>query len=54
MVIINPLVRKEFYTVKEKKIENEKFNLLIVGGSQGANIFDNSLKNSIYNVSKQF
>ena len=30
-----------------------KFTLLIVGGSQGANIFDKSLKNSIVNLSQK-
>ena len=31
------------------------FNILVVGGSQGANIFDNNLKKkSIVNISKKF
>ena len=29
------------------------FTLLIVGGSQGANIFDKNLKNIIVNISKK-
>ena len=35
----------------EKK---NKFNLLIVGGSQGASIFDNNLKNTIVSISQKF
>ena len=54
LVIINPLVRKEYYSTKIKEISNNKFNLLIVGGSQGAKIFDNNLKESIVSLSKEF
>ena len=54
LVIINPLVRKEYYSTKIREISNNKFNLLIVGGSQGAKIFDNNLKESIVSLSKEF
>ncbi len=53
-VIIYPLVREEFYRKKKRQINNDKFHLLIVGGSQGANIFDKNLKKSIINISKKF
>ena len=53
-VIIHPLVRDEFYKVKTHKTNTDKFNLLVVGGSQGASIFDKNLKNSITNISKKF
>ena len=53
-VIIYPLVRHEFYKKKTRKINNDKFCLLIVGGSQGASIFDKNLKKSILNLSKKF
>jgi len=53
-VIIHPLVRDEFYKVKTHKTITDKFNLLVVGGSQGASIFDKNLKNSITNISKKF
>ena len=53
IAIINPLVTKEFYKLN-LSIENKyKFNLLVVGGSQGANIFDNNLKNSIVNIARK-
>ena len=54
LVIINPLVRKEYYKTRVKEISNDKFNLLIVGGSQGAKVFDNYLKNIIVDLSKDF
>ena len=53
MVIINPLVRKSIYKSKQLFNNKDKFNLLIVGGSQGANIFDNNLKNVVVNISKK-
>ncbi len=53
-VITYPLVRNEFYKTKTHKINNNKFRLLIVGGSQGASIFDKNLKETILNISKKF
>ena len=53
-VIIYPLVREEFYKIKNLKNDSEKFRLLIVGGSQGASIFDKNLNKSILNISKKF
>ena len=53
-VIIYPLVRNEFYKTKTRKTNNDRFSLLIVGGSQGASIFDKNLKKSILNISKKF
>ena len=32
--------------------KKDKFSLLVVGGSQGASIFDQKLKDAIINVSK--
>jgi len=54
MVIIKPLVRENIYKLYSSFETKDKFNLLIVGGSQGANIFDKNLKNSIVNISKRF
>jgi UDP-N-acetylglucosamine--N-acetylmuramyl-(pentapeptide) pyrophosphoryl-undecaprenol N-acetylglucosamine transferase len=53
MIIINPLVRKHIYEINTPYKDKVKFTLLIVGGSQGAKIFDNNLKNSIVNISKK-
>jgi len=54
MVIIKPLVRENIYKLNPSSTTKDKFNLLIVGGSQGANIFDKNLKNSVVNISKKF
>ncbi len=54
MVIIKPLVRENIYKLNPSSETKDKFNLLIVGGSQGANIFDKNLKNSVVNISKKF
>ena len=54
IVLINPLVREEFYKINQDIIKKNQFNLLIIGGSQGAKIFDGNLKNLITNVSKKY
>ena len=43
MVIINPLIRENIYKSKSRYEIKDKLNLLLVGGSQGANIFDKDL-----------
>ena len=53
IVIINPLVKKYIYKLRTSSKKKNKFTLLIVGGSQGANIFDKNLKNFILNISKK-
>ncbi|MDC1154643.1 UDP-N-acetylglucosamine--N-acetylmuramyl-(pentapeptide) pyrophosphoryl-undecaprenol N-acetylglucosamine transferase [Candidatus Pelagibacter sp.] len=52
-VIINPLVKKNIYNLKSPNKDNDIFTLLIVGGSQGASIFDDNLKDKIINISKK-
>ena len=51
--IINPLVKKKIYGLKPLNNFENKFTLLIVGGSQGANVFDNNLKDLIVKISKK-
>tara|TARA_A100001015_G_scaffold197716_1_gene220518 strand:- start:834 stop:1898 length:1065 start_codon:yes stop_codon:yes gene_type:complete len=53
MEIINPLVGEHIYKLKTIDEKKSKFTILVVGGSQGASIFDNKLKNSIINISKK-
>ena len=52
--LIPPLLRKEFYSNEKCKIIKDKVNLLIIGGSQGANSFDSLIKNSITDLSKKY
>ena len=53
IVVINPLVREYIYKLKSSYMTNGKLTLLVVGGSQGAEIFDNNLKNLFVNISKK-
>jgi UDP-N-acetylglucosamine--N-acetylmuramyl-(pentapeptide) pyrophosphoryl-undecaprenol N-acetylglucosamine transferase len=53
IVTIKPLVKEHIYNLKSSNDMKGKLTLLIVGGSQGANIFDKNLKNSIVNISKK-
>ncbi len=53
ITIINPLVRKNIYNQVPKFRNNSKFNIIIVGGSQGAKVFDNKLKDIIVKISKK-
>ena len=56
ILLIDSLLRKEFYSVTtnaRNEIINE-INLLIIGGSQGAELFDNKLKKSIISLSKKY
>ena len=54
IIIINALLRKEFYLAKENKGTSEAIHLLIIGGSQGAKLFDVVVKNSIIKLSKKY
>tara|TARA_Y100001958_G_C21239899_1_gene567274 strand:- start:227 stop:1291 length:1065 start_codon:yes stop_codon:yes gene_type:complete len=53
MIIIKPLIREDIYKLISNPDIKKPFTLLIVGGSQGASIFDNNLKKSIVNISKK-
>ncbi len=53
IVIINPLIKEEIYKLNLEDKNEGKFNLLIVGGSQGARFFDDNLKDVLVNISKK-
>ena len=53
MVVIKPLVKEKIYNLQSQPKIIGKFTILIVGGSQGARVFDYNLKNIIINISKQ-
>ncbi len=53
IIRIDPLVKKDIYNAKKNLKDKKKFHILIIGGSQGASIFDRNLKNSIVNISKR-
>ena len=53
IVLIKPLVFKNFYQIKKKDgLDNKKLSLLIFGGSQGANIFDTLFNKALVNINK--
>ena len=54
IVTINPLIKENIYNLKKSEKVKNKFTILIVGGSQGASIFDGGLKKNIVNISKKF
>ena len=54
ITVIPTLLRKKFYEVKKTESINESINLLVIGGSQGAKIFDTLIKDSIIELSKKY
>ena len=52
--IIPALLRKKFYDIKKADGIGKKINLLIIGGSQGAKIFDTLIKSSMIELSKKY
>ena len=52
--VIPALLRKKFYDVKKADGINKNINLLIIGGSQGAKIFDTLIKRSVIELSKKY
>ena len=50
--ISSPFIRKQYYEKKFKENNNEIFTIMIVGGSQGAQIFDEIIHESIVKISK--
>ena len=54
ITVIPALLRKNFYKINKTDNINEDIHLLIIGGSQGAKIFDNLINNSIIELSKKY
>ncbi|MDA9996374.1 UDP-N-acetylglucosamine--N-acetylmuramyl-(pentapeptide) pyrophosphoryl-undecaprenol N-acetylglucosamine transferase [Candidatus Pelagibacter sp.] len=52
--VIPALLRKNFYDKKDSNNTLDTINLLIIGGSQGAKIFDDLVKNVIIELSKKY
>ena len=54
LAVIKPLVSKHVYQIKKKDDFNKKkFNLLIFGGSQGANIFNTIINKVLIDINKK-
>ncbi len=52
--LIKPLLFNAFYKVKKNQNINQKFCFLITGGSQGAKIFDDLMKEIFVEISQNF
>ena len=52
--VIPVLLRKIFYDKKDNNDSLDTINLLIIGGSQGAKIFDDLVKDAIIKLSKKY
>ena len=52
--VIPALLRKKFYDIKKADSIDGYINLLVIGGSQGAKIFDTLIKTSIIELSKRY
>ena len=52
--VIPALLRKNFYDKRDNNNALDAINLLIIGGSQGAKIFDDLVKNAIIELSKKY
>ena len=50
---IHPLIRKKYYEIKTREKKNEIFTLIVIGGSQGARIFDEIIHETIIKISKK-
>tara|TARA_B110000027_G_C16084243_1_gene285150 strand:- start:260 stop:1327 length:1068 start_codon:yes stop_codon:yes gene_type:complete len=52
LVFSKPLIRKKYYEKNYSEKNNKIFTLMIIGGSQGAQIFDEIIHESIIKISK--
>ena len=52
VVISNPFIRKKYYEKHYKEKIDKIFTIMIIGGSQGAEIFDEIIHESIVKISK--
>ena len=53
LVTIKPLIRKEYYETKTHLKKDDLFTIIIIGGSQGAKIFDELLNKSLVSIAKK-
>ncbi len=53
IVTIKPLIRKEYYESSIYQKQDKLFTIIIIGGSQGAKIFDDLLNKSLASIAKQ-
>jgi len=54
LITIKPLIRKEYYKTNTYPNKDNIFTIIVIGGSQGAKIFDELLNNSFASIAKKF
>ena len=54
LITIKPLIRKEYYKTNIYPNKDNIFTIIVIGGSQGAKIFDELLNNSFASIAKKF
>ena len=53
LATIKPLIRKEYYETKNYLKKDNLFTIIVIGGSQGAKIFDKLLNKSFVSIAQQ-
>ena len=53
ITIIKPLIRKKYYNTDIYRKKDSLFTIIIIGGSQGAKIFDKLINETLKNISKK-
>ena len=52
LIVLSPLLRKKYYERNYNLKKDKKFTIIVIGGSQGAKIFDKLLHNTFIKISK--
>ena len=52
LIVLSPLLRKKYYERNKNLKKDKKFTIIIIGGSQGAKIFDKLLHKAFIKISK--
>ena len=52
LIILKPIIKKKYYEINFKEKVDKIFTVMIIGGSQGAKIFDKIIHESILKISK--
>ena len=53
-IIIRPLIRKKYYEITNYEKKDSFFTITIIGGSQGARIFDTLINEILVNISNKY
>ena len=54
LITIRPLIRKKYYQITNYEKQNSLFTIIIIGGSQGAKIFDSLINEILVKISNKY